>query len=60
MQALEERLEDIRTPMDVSVIGCKVNGRVKQKLTSGLLGLRLAHWFIVMVKKPFNRYRSIG
>ncbi len=26
MQALEERLEDIRTPMDVSVIGCKVNG----------------------------------
>jgi (E)-4-hydroxy-3-methylbut-2-enyl-diphosphate synthase len=23
---LEERLEDIRTPMDVSVIGCKVNG----------------------------------
>lgn len=26
MQILEERLEDIRTPMDVSVIGCKVNG----------------------------------
>lgn len=26
MRALEERLEDIRTPMDVSVIGCKVNG----------------------------------
>jgi (E)-4-hydroxy-3-methylbut-2-enyl-diphosphate synthase len=26
MQSLEERLEDIRTPMDVSVIGCKVNG----------------------------------
>ena len=26
MQMLEERLEDIRTPMDVSVIGCKVNG----------------------------------
>lgn len=26
MQELEERLEDIRTPMDVSVIGCKVNG----------------------------------
>jgi len=26
MQQLEERLEDIRTPMDVSVIGCKVNG----------------------------------
>jgi (E)-4-hydroxy-3-methylbut-2-enyl-diphosphate synthase len=31
MQALEERLEDIRTPMDVSVIGCKVNGPVKLK-----------------------------
>jgi (E)-4-hydroxy-3-methylbut-2-enyl-diphosphate synthase len=26
MQALEQRLEGIRTPMDVSVIGCKVNG----------------------------------
>jgi (E)-4-hydroxy-3-methylbut-2-enyl-diphosphate synthase len=26
MNALEARLEDIRTPMDVSVIGCKVNG----------------------------------
>ena len=26
MQKLEERLEDVRVPMDVSVIGCKVNG----------------------------------
>ena len=26
MQALEARLEDVRIPMDVSVIGCKVNG----------------------------------
>lgn len=26
MNALEARLEDIREPMDVSVIGCKVNG----------------------------------
>ncbi|RZU47541.1 4-hydroxy-3-methylbut-2-en-1-yl diphosphate synthase [Fluviicoccus keumensis] len=26
MQALEARLEDVRLPMDVSVIGCKVNG----------------------------------
>ncbi len=26
MNALEARLEDIRRPMDVSVIGCKVNG----------------------------------
>jgi (E)-4-hydroxy-3-methylbut-2-enyl-diphosphate synthase len=26
MNALEERLEDVRVPMDVSVIGCKVNG----------------------------------
>lgn len=26
MNALEARLEDIRTPIDVSVIGCKVNG----------------------------------
>ncbi|HEX4870187.1 MAG TPA: flavodoxin-dependent (E)-4-hydroxy-3-methylbut-2-enyl-diphosphate synthase [Moraxellaceae bacterium] len=26
MNALESRLEDVRVPMDVSVIGCKVNG----------------------------------
>lgn len=26
MNALEARLEDVRVPMDVSVIGCKVNG----------------------------------
>lgn len=26
MNQLEERLEDVRVPMDVSVIGCKVNG----------------------------------
>ncbi|MDF2444935.1 MAG: flavodoxin-dependent (E)-4-hydroxy-3-methylbut-2-enyl-diphosphate synthase [Moraxellaceae bacterium] len=26
MNALEQRLEDVRVPMDVSVIGCKVNG----------------------------------
>ncbi len=26
MNALESRLEDIRTPLDLSVIGCKVNG----------------------------------
>ena len=51
MQALEERLEDIRTPMDVSVIGCKVNGPGEAKEADiGLLGLRLVHWFIVMVK----------
>ena len=26
MNELEARLEDVRVPMDVSVIGCKVNG----------------------------------
>ncbi len=26
MNALEERLEDVLTPLDVSVIGCVVNG----------------------------------
>ena len=26
MNSLEQRLEDIRTPMDVAVIGCIVNG----------------------------------
>ena len=50
MQALEERLEDIRTPMDVSVIGCKVNGPGEAKSRYRGRWLRLAHWFIVMVK----------
>ena len=51
MQALEERLEDIRTPMDVSVIGCKVNLGEAKEADIGSLGLRLVHWFIVMVRK---------
>jgi (E)-4-hydroxy-3-methylbut-2-enyl-diphosphate synthase len=30
VNALEQRLEDIITPMDVSIIGCVVNGRAKR------------------------------
>ena len=39
MNALEERLEDITTPLDVSVIGCIVNGPGEAKETDiGLTG----------------------
>ena len=39
MQALEERLEDIREPMEVSVIGCKVNGPGEAKTADiGVVG----------------------
>ncbi len=39
MQALEERLEDIRQPMEVSVIGCKVNGPGEAKTADiGVVG----------------------
>lgn len=30
VNALEQRLEDIITPMDVSIIGCVVNGQVRR------------------------------
>lgn len=39
MNALEERLEDVMTPLDVSVIGCVVNGPGEAKETDvGLTG----------------------
>lgn len=39
MNALEERLDDIRTPMDVAVIGCVVNGPGEAKVADlGLTG----------------------
>ena len=39
MQALEERLEDVREPMEVSVIGCKVNGPGEAKTAEiGVVG----------------------
>jgi len=39
MNQLEERLEDIRTPMDVSIIGCLVNGPGEAKESDiGLTG----------------------
>ena len=33
VNALEERLEDILTPMDVSIIGCVVNGPGEAEVT---------------------------
>ena len=39
MNTLEQRLEDIRTPMDVAVIGCIVNGPGEAKVADiGLTG----------------------
>jgi 4-hydroxy-3-methylbut-2-en-1-yl diphosphate synthase IspG/GcpE len=41
--------------MDVSVIGCKVNGPGEAKEADiGVVGASRVHWSIVMVKKPFN------
>lgn len=39
MNALEARLEDVRMPLDVSVIGCKVNGPGEAKVSDlGIVG----------------------
>ena len=41
MNALEQRLEDILTPMDVSIIGCVVNGPGEAEVSDlGLTGAR--------------------
>ena len=49
MQMLEERLEDVRTPMDVSVIGCKVNGPGEAKNAD--IGIAGGHHEYVIFKK---------
>lgn len=48
VNALEERLEDITTPMDVSIIGCVVNGPGEALVSDlGLAGAKNMSGFYV-------------
>ncbi|MDF3920083.1 flavodoxin-dependent (E)-4-hydroxy-3-methylbut-2-enyl-diphosphate synthase [Salinicola salarius] len=58
MNALEERLEDIMTPLDVSVIGCVVNGPGEAKETDiGLTGGSPAN-LVYIDGKPASKLRN--
>lgn len=58
MNQLEERLEDIMTPLDVSVIGCVVNGPGEAKETDiGLTGGSPAN-LVYVDGKPANKLRN--
>ncbi|WP_438764388.1 flavodoxin-dependent (E)-4-hydroxy-3-methylbut-2-enyl-diphosphate synthase [Kushneria sp. TE3] len=58
MNALEERLEDIMTPLNVSVIGCVVNGPGEAKETDvGLTGGSPAN-LIYIDGKPAQKLRN--
>ncbi|WP_110686562.1 flavodoxin-dependent (E)-4-hydroxy-3-methylbut-2-enyl-diphosphate synthase [Salinicola aestuarinus] len=58
MNALEERLDDIMTPLDVSVIGCVVNGPGEAKETDvGLTGGSPAN-LVYIDGKPAHKLRN--
>src|SRR5690554_2526518 len=58
MNALEERLEDIMTPLDVSVIGCVVNGPGEAKESDiGLTGGSPAN-LVYIDGKPASKLRN--
>ncbi|MDH4573843.1 flavodoxin-dependent (E)-4-hydroxy-3-methylbut-2-enyl-diphosphate synthase [Salinicola acroporae] len=58
MNALEERLEDIMTPLNVSVIGCVVNGPGEAKETDiGLTGGSPAN-LVYIDGKPASKLRN--
>ncbi|SFH29762.1 4-hydroxy-3-methylbut-2-en-1-yl diphosphate synthase [Modicisalibacter xianhensis] len=58
MNALEERLEDIMTPLDVSVIGCVVNGPGEAKESDiGLTGGSPAN-LVYIDGKPATKLRN--
>jgi (E)-4-hydroxy-3-methylbut-2-enyl-diphosphate synthase len=58
MNALEERLEDIMTPLDVSVIGCVVNGPGEAKESDiGLTGGSPAN-LVYLDGKPATKLRN--
>ncbi|WP_110651345.1 flavodoxin-dependent (E)-4-hydroxy-3-methylbut-2-enyl-diphosphate synthase [Salinicola peritrichatus] len=58
MNALEERLDDIMTPLDVSVIGCVVNGPGEAKETDiGLTGGSPAN-LVYIDGKPASKLRN--
>lgn len=56
VNALEERLEDILTPMDVSIIGCVVNGPGEAEISDlGLTGARNMSGFYLDGKRQRER-----
>lgn len=56
VNALEERLEDILTPMDVSIIGCVVNGPGEAEVSDlGLTGARNMSGFYLDGKRQKER-----
>jgi (E)-4-hydroxy-3-methylbut-2-enyl-diphosphate synthase len=56
VNALEERLEDILTPMDVSIIGCVVNGPGEAEVSDlGLTGARNMSGFYLDGKRQRER-----
>ncbi|MDW5376506.1 flavodoxin-dependent (E)-4-hydroxy-3-methylbut-2-enyl-diphosphate synthase [Halomonas sp. HP20-15] len=58
MNALEERLEDVMTPLNVSVIGCVVNGPGEAKETDvGLTGGSPAN-LVYLDGKPASKLRN--
>ncbi len=47
VNALEQRIEDIMTPMDVSIIGCIVNGPGEAMVSDlGLTGSNKKKWLL--------------
>lgn len=56
VNALEERLEDVLTPMDVSIIGCVVNGPGEAEVSDlGLTGARNMSGFYLDGKRQRER-----
>ncbi len=59
VNALEERLEDILTPMDVSIIGCVVNGPGEAEVSDlGLTGARNMSGFYLDGKRQKERLKN--
>ncbi|TDF39395.1 flavodoxin-dependent (E)-4-hydroxy-3-methylbut-2-enyl-diphosphate synthase [Alteromonadaceae bacterium M269] len=59
VSALEERLEDILTPMDVSIIGCVVNGPGEAEVSDlGLTGARNMSGFYLDGKRQKERLKN--
>jgi (E)-4-hydroxy-3-methylbut-2-enyl-diphosphate synthase len=56
VNALEQRLEDLLTPMDVSIIGCVVNGPGEAEVSDlGLTGARNMSGFYLDGKRQKER-----
>ncbi|WP_133471001.1 flavodoxin-dependent (E)-4-hydroxy-3-methylbut-2-enyl-diphosphate synthase [Paraglaciecola marina] len=59
VNALEERLEDLLTPMDVSIIGCVVNGPGEAEVSDlGLTGARNMSGFYLDGKRQKERLNN--